>query len=280
MNRTLLLAQSHYAEMGKSEKKVADWLFSHSGEIFSFSITQFAEKCDSREATIVRFSRRLGFQGYQDLKLSLAQEVDKKVITPYITSSDSCYEIFEKLCNDTYLSLERTKKLLVSDNMTNAVKAIADADKVVLIGLGSSATVAAEAANKFLRAGYNAVSYADTHMQAIAVSQLDERDVLIGVSQSGSSKDVVECMKLAKSRGVTTVCLTGKEKSPITRQSDIVLITDTEEVRHGYLGLNSHLSRTLVMDALCFGIAYAGEGEHIAGISSSDVTLESKRITE
>lgn len=280
MNRTLLLAQSLYSEMGKSEKKVADWLFSHSGENFSGSITELAEKCDSSEATIVRFSRRLGFQGFSDLKLSLAQEVEKKVISPYITESDSCYEIFEKLCNDTYLSLERTKKMLVSENLTNAVKALAGARKIVLIGLGSSATAAAEAANKFLRAGYNAASYADTHMQAIVVSQLTELDVLIGVSQSGSSKDIVECLKLAKSRGVTTICVTGKEKSPITRQSDISLVTDTEEVRHSYVGLNSHLSRTLLMDALCFGMAYAGEGDRLAGISSNAQALESKRIND
>ncbi len=279
MNRTLLLAQSLYAEMGKSEKKVADWLFSHSGEIFSLSITDLAEKCESSEATIVRFSRRLGFSGYGDLKLSLAQEVDKKIISPYITSSDTCYEIFEKLCNDTYLSLERTKKLLVSENMANAVKTIANAKKVVLVGLGSSATFAAETANKFLRAGYNAVSYGDTHMQIIAVSQLSDGDVLIGVSQSGSSKDIVECLKLAKSKGVTTICVTGKEKSPITRQSDIIIITDTEEVRHGYLGLNSHISRTLIMDALCVGIAYTGE-DRIAGISKNAATLQSKRINE
>ena len=280
MNRTLLLAQSLYGEMGKSEKKVADWLFSHSGEAFSYSITELAQKCESSEATIVRFSRRLGFQGYQELKLSLAQEVDKKVITPFISSSDTCYEIFEKLCNDTYLSLERTKKLLDSDDMTRAVKAISGAKRVVLVGLGSSATVATEGANKLLRAGCNAVPFSDTHMQAIAVSQLSDGDVVIGISQSGSSKDIVECLKLAKSRGATTVCITGKERSPLSRQSDISLVTDTEEVRHGYLGLNSHLSRILIMDALCVGIAYEGEGEHIAGIRGSDITLESKRIVE
>ncbi len=278
MNRTLLIAQSLYSEMGKSEKKVADWLFSHSGENFSYSITEFAEKCDSSEATIVRFSRRLGFSGFGELKLSLAQEVERKIISPYVTESDSCYEIFEKLCNDTYLSLERTKKMLASESMAEAVRALSSARKIVLVGLGSSATAAAEAANKLLRAGCNASSYADTHMQAIAVSQLTESDVLIGVSQSGSSKDVVECLKIAKSRGVTTICVTGKEKSPLTRQSDIALVTDTEEVRHGYLGLNSHLSRTLLMDALCIGIAYAGD--RLDGISSNAQALESKRITE
>ena len=58
MNRTLLQAQLMYNDMGKSEKKVADWLFSHSGEILPYSITDLASKCDSSEATIVRFSKQ------------------------------------------------------------------------------------------------------------------------------------------------------------------------------------------------------------------------------
>ena len=280
MNRTLLQAQLMYNDMGKSEKKVADWLFSHSGEILPYSITDLASKCDSSEATIVRFSKRLGCSGYQELKITLAKESDKKVIQPTITGADDCYSIFEKVCNDAYMSLERTKRSLSAESLARAVDAISVARRVVLIGLGTSAQVAEDASNKLLRAGCNSSAYADTHMQAIAVSQLRAGDVVIGISQSGSSKDIVECLKLAKSRGATTVCITGKARSPLSRQSDISLVTDTEEVRHGYLGLNSHLSRILLMDALCVGIAYEGEGEHIAGIRGSDITLESKRIVE
>ena len=280
MNRTLLLAKSQYDEMGKSEKKIADWLFSHSGEAFTYSITEFASICDSSEATVVRFSRRLGFSGYQDLKLALAQETEKKIITPYITAEDSCFDMLEKLCNDIYLSLERTKKNIGAENMTRASEVISKAGKVILVGLGGSSTVALEAANKFLRAGCNAYSYSDTHMQAIAVSQLSSDDVVIGISQSGSSKDIVECLKIAKTRGATTICVTAKERSPITRQSDIVLITDTEEVRHSDLGLNSHLSRTVVMDALCYRIAYMNEEKTIEGVNQGEISLVSKRISE
>ena len=73
MNRTLLQAQLLYNDMGRSEKKVADWLFSHSGEVLPYSITDLASLCESSEATIVRFSKRLGCTGYQDLKITLAK---------------------------------------------------------------------------------------------------------------------------------------------------------------------------------------------------------------
>lgn len=280
MNRTLLQAQLLYDDMGKSEKKVADWLLSHPGEVLPYSITELAELAESSEATIVRFSKRLGYSGYQELKLSLAQEHENRVVSPTITSTDSCFEILEKVCNDAYLSLERTKRLLVADAMTAAAGHIAAARKCVLIGLGSSASVAVDAANKFLRAGCNSYAYSDTHMQTIAISQLAEGDVLIGISQSGSSKDIVDGLRLARSRGVTTIAVTGTERSPIVRQSDIVLLTDTEEVRHGSLALNSHISRLMVLDALCYYIAYRN-GEKVTGsLRENERTLESKRVHE
>ena len=279
MNRTLLQAQLMYNDMGRSEKRVADWLFSHPGEVLPYSITDLASKCDSSEATIVRFSKRLGCSGYQELKITLAQEHEKKVIVPTITSSDDCFSIFEKVCNDAYMSLERTKKTLSAESMTKAAKAISDARRVVLIGLGASAQVAEDASNKLLRAGSNSSAYSDTHMQMIAVSQLAKGDVVIGISQSGSSKDVVESMKMARSRGATTISITSKERSPIARQSDILLLTDTEETRHSSLGFNSHISRLIVIDALCYKIVYQNS-ERAHSVGESEAELQSKRIIE
>ena len=279
MNRTLLQAQLKYDDMGKSEKKVADWLFSHSGEVLPYSISDLASLCDSSEATIVRFSKRLGYTGYQELKLNLAQEKEKRVISPTITGADDCYAIFEKVCNDAYMSLERTKKSLSSDAMTRASRAIADAGRVVLIGLGTSASVAEDASNKLLRAGCNSSAYADTHMQAIAVSQLRRGDVLIGISQSGASKDIVEAMRAGRSHGATTISITSKERSPIARQSDILLVTDTEETRHSSLGLNSHIARLVVIDALCYKLVYQNAARTIS-IGEGEEQLRSKRIAE
>ncbi len=280
MNRTLLQAQSMYADMGRAERQVADWLLSHAGEVLPYTIRELSEACGASEATIVRFSRRLGFCGYQELKLSLAQDSERKIITPNITQSDTCFDIFEKVCNDVYLSLERTKKTLSAAEMTRAADAVAKAGKVVLIGLGSSASVASDASDKLLRAGCNSASYSDTHMQTVAASRLRAGDTLIGISQSGTSKDIVESMRLARSLGATTVAVTSKERSPLTRQSDIVLLTDTDEVRHSALALSSHLSRRLVMDALCYKVVYMNEALVLRSLSEVEASLQSKRVAE
>ena len=279
MNRTLLQAQLMYNDLGRSEKKVADWLFSHSGEVLPYSITDLASRCNSSEATIVRFSKRLGCSGYGELKISLAKEHDKKIITPTITENDDCYSIFEKVCNDAYMSLERTKKTLSAEAIDGAAKIISEAERVVLIGLGSSASVAQDSSNKLLRAGCNCSAYSDTHMQAIAISQLKAGDCVIGISQSGSSKDIVEGMKLARAHNAKTICLTSRERSPIARVSDVVLLTDTEETRHSMLGLNSHISRLIVMDALCYKLVYQNSARAQSAIEG-EAELISKRIIE
>ena len=112
MNRTLLQIKVLYETMGKSEKRIADWLFEHSGEIIPLSITELAEKSSSSEATIVRFAKRLGFSGYQELKISFAQESGKKLINDDISRDDTCADIFEKISNDIYCSLEMTKNAI------------------------------------------------------------------------------------------------------------------------------------------------------------------------
>lgn len=267
--------------MGKSERKIADWLIAHPGGDLPLSITELAEKCGSSEATIVRFARRLGFSGYGELKISVAKEPDSKVVSSTINENDSCFEILEKICNDAYLSLERTVRNIAPESISAAANLIAGAGKTVLIGLGSSASVAQDAANKFLRAGCQAYSYGDTHMQMIAVSLMKEGDVLVGVSQSGASKDIVEAMKLAKSRGISTVSITGTERSPITKQSDITLLTDTEETKHSSLALSSHLSRLVVIDALCYYLVYRNEDNRAAKIDDeNEKSLVTKRVKE
>lgn len=280
-NRTLLRAQLLYDEMGHSEKRIADWLLAQPDGVFPLTITELAKACQSSEATIVRFSRRLGFTGFQDFKISLAQESSVgTTVAAKIEEQDSCYEIFQKICNDAYLSLERTKKSIAPKRLDEAAEALSNASKIVLIGLGTSAAVAQDMANKLLRAGCNATAYSDTHMQAVAVSFLGPGDVLVGISHSGASKDIVETMRAARLGGATTICITGTEKAPILKQADIRILTDTEEIRHSALSLSSHISRLMLIDALCYRVVSGNAYRRERYVSDNIGELRSKRIEQ
>ena len=277
MNRTSLQIKVLYNDMGKAEKKVADCLLAHPGEILPLSIVELAERCHSSEATIVRFAKRLGFSGYQGLKISLAQESRKTTISATIHRDDDCDTIFEKVCNDIYLSLEKTKKVMDGAQLKRAAECLHSAKKIVIFGLGNSAAIAMDAGHKFLRAGCNAVAYTDNHMQAIAAAHLTAGDVAIGISHSGSSRDIVDALKLAKEHGAATICITSYGKSPITKQSDIVLFTDADETKYSILALNSRIAQLAMIDALYFYLVYHLDEQFKNSLQDTEHALLSKK---
>ncbi|MBQ7901012.1 MAG: MurR/RpiR family transcriptional regulator [Clostridia bacterium] len=277
MNKTSLNIKVLYNEMGKVEKQIADWIFENPGKIISLSIVELAELCGCSEATIVRFSKRLGLSGYQELKISLAAESGASTINASITSDDSAFEMFEKVCNDIYCSLELTKKILNKDALDRAAQKIYSANRIVIFGLGNSASVATDASHKFLRAGLNAVSYSDNHMQVIAASHLKEGDVAIGISHSGSSRDIVDALKIAREHGAATIAITNVGKSPILKHSDIVLSTKSDETQYNILALNSRIVQLAIIDALYFYVVYNRSTEAFESIQNTEYSLLSKK---
>lgn len=277
MKKTSLNIKMLYSEMGKAERKIADWIEENPGKIISLSIVELAEQTKCSEATIVRFSKRLGLSGYQELKISLASESGASTVNVNITPSDSAYEMFEKVTNDIYFSLELTKKSLSQQNMSDAANKICSANKIVIFGLGNSASIATDASHKFLRAGLNSVAYSDNHMQVIAASHLKESDVAIAISHSGSSKDIVDALKVAKERGATTITITNKGKSPVLKFSDIVLSTSSSETTYNILALNSRIAQLAIIDALYFFVVYNLSEKALESIENTERALLGKK---
>ena len=277
MDRITLQIKLLYDKMGKAEKRIADWIFENPKKIVSLSIIELAELCGCGEATIVRFAKRLGLNGYQELKFSLAAEDGGSPVSTHITEKDSAYEIYQKVCNDIYISLEKTKESLTADALALAAEKICSANKIVTFGLGNSSSIAIDASHKFMRAGLNVNAYTDNHMQVIAASHLGEGDVAIGISHSGSSKDIVEALKIAKEHGATTIAITNSGKSPILKQSDIVLATTSEETKYNILALNSRIAQLAIIDTLYFYIVYNRSNDALESIKETEHSLLTKK---
>ena len=277
MDKTTLNIKILYDKMGKAEKRIADWLLANPGEILPLSIVDLAEKCGCGEATIVRFARRLGFSGYQELKISLAQETNASTASTNITVDDTLSEIYDKVCNEIYCSLERTKMALDRDALKEACEKISKANKIVIFGLGNSASVALDASHKLLRAGCNAFAYSDNHMQVIVSSHLAPGDVVMAISHSGSSKDIVEALKIAKESGATTIAVTNSGRSPIQKYSDIVLFTASDETKHNILALNSRIAQLSIINAIYFYLVYHRSEKTLESIKETERALLSKK---
>ena len=277
MDKISLKIQLLYSNMGNAEKRIADWILANPGEILPLSIVDLADKCKCGEATIVRFSKRLGCSGYQELKISLAQETTPRSISEEITSDDTCHDIFQKLTNEIYCSLEATKSAIDKEALQKAAELILNARSSVFCGLGNSASVAQDAAHKLLRAGKHSYAYIDNHLQSIAASQLKKDDVAVGISHSGSSKDIIDALKIAKERGATTICITNKGKSPILKCSDVALFTSSPEIKYTILGLNSRIAALAVIDSI-YSYIVCNDKNAQKSIELTEFSLKSKKF--
>ena len=227
---------------------------------------------------MVRFSRRLGFDGYQALKLRIAAEINaSSAISVEIKKGDSCFTIFRKRILDISESLCSTESVLDEDSLTRATEAIGKADRIVIFGLGNSAAIAQDAAHKFLRLGLTAQACCDNHIQAIIASHLKRGNVAIGISHSGSSKDIVEALRLAKACGATTVCVTNYGTSPITDTSDICLFTKSGETKHSILAMSSRIAQLAIFDCIYTHIVLNFEKEAKQAVYNTEFSLQGKK---
>ncbi len=272
MNNTTFAINAQYDDMSKSEKQIADWLLAHPGEILPLSIIELAEKCGCSEATVFRFAKRLGFSGYQGLKISLAQETKSEKINTDIYDSDSASEIYKKVSNHIYITLEKTRNTIDFNELERVADAILKANRIVIFGLGNSAPIALDASHKMIRAGINATAYSDNHMQAIAASQLTENDLAIGVSHSGSSKDIVDAISVAKKHGAVTVAVTSSGKSHLSKTADMVLCTSSDETSRNILALSSRIAQLAIFDAIYYYLLVHNENT-LKAIQKTELSL-------
>ena len=271
--------RAKYDEMGPGERRIADMLISNPSSILPLSITEFAKCADCGNATLVRFSKRLGLDGYKELKLVVAQEMST-LSNPQeeITSDDTCYSMFTKRLYYIMDTLEKTRFSLKPEDINLAAKKIMHAKQIVLFGLGNSAAIAHDAQHKFLRLGLNASAYSDNHMQTIVASHLTSDCVAIGISHSGRSIDVVDALKFARISGATTICITSLGSSPITEVCDICLYTNSKETQHSILAMSSRFAQLAIFDAIYTYIVANSDKAVTKAIRNTETALKEKKL--
>ncbi|GKX29951.1 RpiR family transcriptional regulator [Vallitalea longa] len=242
-------------------------------EVIYFSVTEFAEKCNAGEATIIRFCRHIGLTGFQEFKLKMAKDIvePETNIHDKISFDDSLDVLVQKITNENIVAVSNTTKMIDLDELEKAVELVKDANKIVFFGVGASAYVALDANYKFMRLGLNTSVNLDPHIQAISTVNLGKNDVAIGISFSGSTKDTVETCTLAKKTGCKIISITNYARSPITAVSDIVLLTSAKETPLRSGALTSKIAQLHTLDILYTSVAIKMKDK---GVKSLDKTAK------
>lgn len=248
----LAAIRGHYSQFSDKEKKIADFVLNDPRNIIHMTINQIADELNIAESTIFRFCQRIGFKGFQAFKISLASEVvtPLKDIHEQIEEGDEVKTVAEKVFRSNIKTLEATLQIVDGETLEHAVATIVKARKVEFFGNGGSASVAMDGYHKFLRIGMPVALNLDAHLQVMSAAQMNEEDVAIVISHSGSTTDIMELLRVLKNKGVTVICLTNFAKSPLTKESDICLYTVSEETDFRSEALASRIAQLTLIDAL------------------------------
>lgn len=275
----MIKIKAMYECLSESEKKIASYILDHPDEVIRYSISELADNTGVSEATIVRACRKLGLVGYQDLKVTLAQSLipPLQVINESISENDSYDDIIKKVFNNIIDTLHYTLNVSKLDDIKKAADLIYKAKKVFVIGLGNSASVVVDLNHKLLRLGCNVVYSSDSHMQTIIACGSTKGCVMVAISHSGSSKDVVEAARLWKSGGGKLITITNIGRSPLSKLADISLVTASKETAYKLSALSSRSAQIAIIDAIYTLIAIEHRDEIVQRFMQIDKYLREKK---
>ena len=223
---------SEYYQLTASEKKVADYISAHKNETQYMSISQLAESCSVAEATVSRFCRRLGYKGYSMFKLAVASSaVSLSGPDPdrLIEQSDTIPELCRKLYALDCDAIVQTMEMIRPADISTACDFMQNADKVLCMGQGGSMIMANEAAHLFSTAMPGFLPVYDSHLQTIAAATLSPRDAVLFFSYSGSTRELVDTLAIAREQKAKIILVTHFFKSPASAFADVILRCGSNE---------------------------------------------------
>jgi DNA-binding MurR/RpiR family transcriptional regulator len=262
----------------KAEQRVVDYIIENPEKVIYQSVADLAAKVGVSDVTAVRTCQHLGLQGYQDLKITLAQDI----VTPLqsiheeIKSSDTPAEIIDKVFQGALHTINFTHDVVKASDIEHAAEAIMNSARIFIIGLGNSHSVALDLQHKLLRLGLHVLTYTDTHLQAICASFLTKDDLLFAISYSGSSRDIVDTAKMAKETGVKVISLTNIGNSPLSKISDIQLHTASNESKYRIVAMNSRIAQMVIIDSI-YTIIAAQTPQSVDGFRKLEKALKTKK---
>lgn len=239
----------------RAEKVVAEALLDNPEAIINLTLAELAHETGSSDASIIRFCKRMGFSGYTEFKNAFIVDANsnEEAENNNYDGQEKMTAILKKVFQSNMQTLMDTLSL-ASGNYEEALNAMVNAKSIHFFGTGDAYAVCQLAHMKFSRLGINGSAYSDVIQQLIAAVNLERGDVAFAVSYEGRSKNVIEAMKLAKSRGATTICITKMNKSPLIRVTDIALFISVSDLTIGREKVTRRVADQAILDALFVGM--------------------------
>ena len=260
---------SSYDHFFEAEKKIADYIIANKSQVVDMTVGELARASGASDATVSRFCRRCGFKGFQNLKLALAREILEEERRNLDVTNDidrhNLPQSLENILANKIAELTETVHMMNTENLEKILCLLENARMVQLAAVGNTIPVALDGAFKLNQLGIAAVAGTIWESQAAYTFNLGPEDVVLLISNSGSSKRLELLAQGAKENGAATILITNNPASPLASICDYKLVTATREKLLTEEFWFSRVSATAVIEILYLLLMSGKEGslEHI-----------------
>lgn len=271
--------RAQHAELSRSERKVAEVVLMDPAKVVSATLAELAEAAGVSEPTVVRFCRSLGCQGFAEFKVRLAQSlVTRSAYADLeVRPGDPAEAYAQKIIDATIDLLSQVKHRLDPAAIEAATDLLSRAHKIEFYGMGASGAVAMDAHHKFFRLMVPCVAYTDSHMQYMSAATLGPGDVVVAISHTGRTRELLESAALAKQSGAAVIAITAPN-SPLAELSTLALTVAIPEDTDVYTPMFSRLVHLVIIDILAVGLALRAGEQTQARLRRMKQTLRAKRL--
>lgn len=246
-------AQNSYTS---TEKLIADYILEHTQDVLNFSAQQLGDESQTSAAAVIRFSKKIGYKGFTEMKMSLAQsqQTNHDEIDIIINAGDDISTLVDKCCRMNMSTVLKTYQLISEQYLQTAIEMLIEADVIYLFGVGGSAIVATDLQQKLIRIGKKVIYNDDLHVQMTFAESMTDQDVAIFISYSGTTKGLVDMAKLLKSKKINVISITQYTQNPIGKSSTVNLVVPCEEKSIRLGAISSRISSLVMTDLLYYGV--------------------------
>ena len=266
-------------ELRKSERAVGEFVLEDPKSIINMKTAEASEKIGISEPTLIRFCKALGFSGYQDFKINLSQQLaaDDYFVMYEIDEDDSIHELCEKVFDTTISEILNVRSQIDQNILEEAIEALANARRVEFYAFGGSAPVVMDAQHKFFRLKIPSSYISDPHIQFMSANSLGKKDVVVAISQSGTTSALLDSVRIVRKSGVKVIGIM-PGRTPLADICDYPLTIDVGDNNRLSKPNTSRIAYTAVIDVMTMGVAQLKPEaqEHLYNIVDSQRSLRVK----
>lgn len=239
--------------LSNTERKITDIILDDPKKFTSYSMTELSKLAEISQGSIINFANKFAHGGFPTLKLEIAACIKDYTPTPFsvVEKNDGMMRVLEKTNQDIGYALKNTEILNDEKTLESVADRIFKAKKVEIYGIFRSAVVANDFYFQLLQIGIPASFVGDVLTCSVSASMLESDCLVVAVSSSGRTKDIIDAVKIAKENNVPVVCLTGDRNSPLAKMSDDVLVAASSGKSVSENSTEIRISQLALTDAIC-----------------------------